>query len=223
MTQREFCLCMGLMFSSLCDFGAFVAVRGQAKCGQCKGDLVFEKAVASVVPTKVPLRVMRADKLLSTAYDDTLRILEDKNRCSDFFGGSDFSVRVLNEFVGRIEKEYFSKDVGIRMSGRETIVTSEGSTKRYRLFDKVTVNQDGPFYRRRLPASGLSLPNIGNFEPGTNEARILMLLHELGHLIRDARGEYLLPNDGRDEELSRENSRKIERECGKQIVAASKK
>ena len=70
--------------------------------------------------------------------------------------------------------------------------------------------------------SGSSLPNIGSFEPGTKEVRVLILLHELGHLIQDAQGEWLLPNDGNDEELSRRNSRRIEDVCREEIQALRK-
>lgn len=43
-----------------------------------------------------------------------------------------------------------------------------------------------------------------------------MLLHELGHAV-EVDGKWLLPDDGRDEELSRRNTQKIEEVCGDQI------
>jgi hypothetical protein len=221
MTQRKFFICMGLMVSWLCEFVSFVPATTAARSSHHRSEPELTEAVAGAVAVSV-VSHLKGDKFLRSAYNDTLRILERHNSCSDFFGGSDFSVRVLNEFVARIDKEYVSRDIGMRMFGRETIVVSEGSTKRYRLFDKVTLNQNGPFYRRRMPASEIFLPNIGSFEPGTDRARVLMLLHELGHLIENPQGKWLLPNDGADEYLSRENSVKVERVCGVEIRSLGK-
>lgn len=46
---------------------------------------------------------------------------------------------------------------------------------------------------------------------------MLILLHELGHVMKGKDGKLLLPDDGKSEELSRNNSRKIEEVCGDQI------
>jgi len=50
----------------------------------------------------------------------------------------------------------------------------------------------------------------------TREARVLMFLHELGHIVK-ADGNWRLPDDGRDAGLSRANTRKIENVCGDEI------
>src|SRR5215475_5754319 len=65
-------------------------------------------------------KALRGDSLLTGAYHDTLDILNSSNRCSEFFGGSAFAVQVFNQFVSGIRKEYFSKNIGIRMSGAIT-------------------------------------------------------------------------------------------------------
>ena len=49
-----------------------------------------------------------------------------------------------------------------------------------------------------------------------------MLLHELGHLVKGAEGNWLLPDDGNDVEASSNNSRKIEDVCGDQIRELAK-
>jgi len=49
-----------------------------------------------------------------------------------------------------------------------------------------------------------------------------MFLHELGHLLQGQSGDWLLPDDGGDEVLSRDNTRKIESVCGDQIKNLSK-
>lgn len=169
-----------------------------------------------------PSPAITRDKLLSTAYYDTLSILMGSNRCSEYFGGSAFAVKVFDQFAARIGKSYLSGTVGMRMSGQLTDMFDADANKHYRMFEKVAINQDGAFYRRRLPNSGSSIPNMGSFQPGTKEARVLILLHELGHLIQDPKGEWLLPNDGLDEELSRKNSRRIEGVCREEILTLNK-
>lgn len=181
-----------------------------------------DKAGAESLPPPATSRVIAKDELLGNAYYDTVGILNRSNRCSDFFGGSAFAVHVFNEFVSRIRKEYASKNIGMRMTGDLTEIVSADTHKHFRLFDKVMINQDGPFYKRRLPLPGFSLSNVGRFDPGTREARTLMLLHELGHLIQGPDGQWLLPDDGKDEELSLENSRKIEHECDQELLTLGK-
>jgi hypothetical protein len=84
----------------------------------------------------------------------------------------------------------------------------------YRLFDKAELNLDGPFYR-----ISPSHPHriIGGFRPNTREARVTILLHELGHLIGRPDKQWLLPNDGADERLSDENTARVIAVCGRQI------
>ena len=37
------------------------------------------------------------------------------------------------------------------------------------------------------------VPGVGAFQPNTREARTLILLHELAHLIRGKDGRWLIP------------------------------
>jgi hypothetical protein len=176
-------------------------------------------------PTALPddSKSLRGDAMLTGAYHDTLDILTGSNRCSEFFGGPTFAVHVFNEFISAIRKEYLSKNIGIRMSGAVTDGSDHETNKRYRLFEKVTLNRDGSFYQRRLPYAASTPPRVGTFDPGTRQARMLTLLHELGHLVAGADGKWLLPNDGDDEVLSLENSIMIERVCGEEILKESGK
>jgi hypothetical protein len=107
------------------------------------------------------------------------------------------------------------------MSGRVTNVTNSQTDQEYRLFEKVSLNVNGPFYRKKNSNWDPMLPRIGNFEPNTKEARALILLHELGHSIKGRDGNWLLPDDGDNAGTSRENSRKIEDICGEQIKGLS--
>jgi len=220
MRLRKF-IGMFLMSSSLSAGDVFADVApGHELALNYPHDVEASPSTVTLLPA--PSSVIKSDKLLSSAYYDTLSILREENHCSEFFGGPKFSVEVFNQFAARLSKDYLPKGIGMRMSGTLTDVFDAESQNRYRLFEKIAVNQDGPFYQRRFVNSGASMPNIGSFHPGTKEARVLIFLHELGHLIKDREGEWLLPNDGRDERLSQENSRKIERACGEQIQQLNK-
>jgi len=162
------------------------------------------------------------DKALISAYLNTLSILSTNNACSLFFGGSAGSVDVFKHLIGKVQKEYFTTPIGIQMSGDAINVSNAVTGTEYRLFNKVVINTQGPFYRRRFAVSGVPLPLIGTFEPSTKEVRVLMLLHELGHVMKGEDGNWLLPDDGKDDRLSRLNSKKIASVCGKQIKALRK-
>ena len=170
----------------------------------------------SGTPESQPPPVMSQDKVLGVAYYDTVSILSSNNACSDFFGGR-AAVDVFNELVSRIRKEALSVGIGMRMLGPTTTVYDARTKTNYRLFDKVYLNSRGPFYRKKAALWEPTVPKVGNFEPSTKEARVLMLLHELGHVIKGSDGHWLLPDDGKDDGLSRANSYKIEDVCGDEL------
>ena len=156
--------------------------------------------------------------LADTALADVREILSRENSCSKFYGGSSEIVAVLDGLAGRIQtKRLPDRFVGIRMSGGETTFISQLTGYEYRLFKKVTINTAGPFY-----SSGnafFPMPRCGSFWPNTREARVLMLLHELGHMVKGANGKWLLPDDGHSDQLSKSNTRVIESKCMAQIKA----
>ena len=119
--------------------------------------------------------------------------------------------------MGRLRRGHYPVAVGMRMSGSITSVVNARTKTAYRLFDKVSINANGPFYRRTSSKFEPTIPRIGRFRPDSREIRVLMLLHELGHLMKGAEGNWLLPDDGNDAELSRANSQKIDEVCGDQI------
>jgi len=108
------------------------------------------------------------------------------------------------------------------MTGATTNVFNATTKSQYRLFDRVLLNTNGAFYRRKVSNVEPDLPGVGSFKPNTKEVRVLILLHELGHVMRGLDGNWLLPDDGRDEQLSRRNSRKIEEVCGDEIKSLGK-
>jgi hypothetical protein len=164
-----------------------------------------------------PSPLVSKDKVLGSAYFNTLRVLSRENSCSAFFGGSGAAIDVFQRMIARVRKDYQAATIGMSMSGATVTVRDELTKKNYRLFDRVTINTNGPFYRKRISPSDQSLPRLGTFEPNTNEVRVLMFLHELGHVIKGEDGNYLLPDDGTNEALSHENSQKIIKVCGEQI------
>jgi hypothetical protein len=108
------------------------------------------------------------------------------------------------------------------MSGETVNIFNSITHREYRLFDKVSLNLNGPFYRRRFSNSEPSVPSVGTFDPDTKEVRVLILLHELGHLLKGITGNWLIPDDGNDSNQSRLNSLKIQKQCHEQLKALSK-
>lgn len=165
----------------------------------------------------VVARLALQDKLFASAYLDTLSILESSNECSDFFGGAAAAADVFAKLIGKVRKYSFPATIGMSMSGETMDVMNERTKSQYRLFGRVSINSNGAFYRDRAPHSLAPLPGVGTFQPNTKEVRVLMFLHELGHAIKGDDGNWLLPDDGKNDDLSRKNSQKIEDVCGQQI------
>ncbi|HWN12164.1 MAG TPA: hypothetical protein VNO50_23270 [Pyrinomonadaceae bacterium] len=174
----------------------------------------FVSANAFEVNTPSPL--LAQDEVFRSAYYDTINILSASNECSDFFGGPSSSIDAFNELFARVGSDFLAPSIGIVMSGATTNVVSMSTGRKYRLFEKVTINRNGPFYRHRAPETHPTLSGVGRYHANTREARVLMLLHELGHVI-EADGKWLLPDDGRDADVSRSNTRRIEDACTRQI------
>src|SRR5262249_46189485 len=124
---------------------------------------------------------------------------------------------VLNSFLPGVESHRLLRDVTFLMTGRPRLLQDSASGASYRLFDKVTVNTNSSFYQRRVDALGKFPSDVGRFPPGTRPARALILLHELGHLIRGQNGEWLLPDDGFDDSQSQQNTLRIQRACRAQL------
>jgi len=228
MRRREFLMVIALLTIALVSAKANPAAvsKNASRDEQVPVSEVDIETDAEVSPIEMlsvePSPLISKDKALGAAYFNTLSILSSNNTCSAFFGGPPASVEVFKQLIGKVRKDYVPRTIGIHMSG-ETVNISNAVTKtEYRLFDRVLINANGPFYRNRVSQSDRALPRIGTFQPNTNEARVLMFLHELGHVMKGEDGNWLLPNDGKDENLSRLNSQKIEDVCGKQIKALGK-
>lgn len=175
------------------------------------------ESVAVPLPIPTPLKLESLPAALPSAYHDAFQILKDDNSCSRFFGGSVTAVEVLNRLAGQIkEKPLKDKMVAIEMSGDYALVRNDRTGASYRLFDKATLNSEGPFVKSS------SHRTFGSYPSHKDEAKALILLHEIGHLVRGEDGQWLLPNDGRDKDLSERNTQMVESHCVEQLSALRK-
>jgi len=165
-----------------------------------------------------PLALPPAKKLnpLQKAYLDSYCILRQSNSCSDLFGGP-VAIKALNGLVKLIKPTYLDKGIVIKMGGPATMVKDDRSGFSYRLFEKAEVNVLGSFYQGNNLPNRPIMPLVGRFEPNTREARVTVLLHELGHLVFKNDGTWVLPDDGYDPSVSQANTDRIVAVCGEQI------
>ena len=223
MWLREFFVGTALMSLALVTVRALPVNRSNGELWRDSDDVKGSGEPGKIVALPVlPAPLLHKDKVLGSAYYDTLSVLKVTGPCSDFFGGTSAAVEVFDSLMGKITRHYLSTAVGIRMSGPLTSVINSRTKNTYRLFHEVSINMNGPFYKRKMSNADRTIQGIGSFPPNSREVRVLMLLHELGHLIKGPEGKWLLPDDGNDEDLSRANSEKIEDICGKQIRGLSK-
>jgi hypothetical protein len=179
--------------------------------------LLLQNGVPSEEPPR-PLVVTRKDWNITQAYIDVFRILSNPNTCSDFYRGPRTATTVLNGFVTRVKSQSLLRDVTFEMDGPR-IIRDPVSGVSYRLFEKTMVNTNGSFYQRRADPMRKFPADVGNFAPGSRAARALILLHELGHLIQDENGEWLIPDDGFDRTQSNANTLRVQLVCRKELNA----
>lgn len=172
-------------------------------------------------PQSATLKTQSSGKI-GTAFADAYLILREDNSCSQFFGNSENALQVLGELSARLQEMRLENDaVGIRMSGSYDNIISTQKRFSYRLFETAVVNTRGPFFSLMQRREG-RINMVGSFPGASREARALMLLHELGHLIKGADGAWLLPDDARDSRRGHLNTLTIERSCGKLIKELKK-
>jgi len=179
--------------------------------------LLLQNGAPSEEPSR-PLVVTRKDWNITQAYIDVFRILSNPNTCSDFYRGPRTATTVLNGFVTRVKSQSLLRDVTFEMAGPR-IIRDPVTGVSYRVFEKTMVNTNGSFYQRRADLMRRFPSDVGNFAPGSRAARALILLHELGHLIQDENGEWLLPDDGFDDTQSKANTLRVQQVCRKELNA----
>lgn len=160
----------------------------------------------------------RKDWNITQAYTDVFKILSDPNSCSRFFGGPR-ATTVLNIFVTLMTSKPLVNEVSFEMTGRAQIIRDATTGASYRVFEKTMVNTNGSFYQRRDNSMGNFPSDVGSFAPGTRQARALILLHELGHLIQSDDGDWLIPNDGHNGAQSKANTLRVQSQCRPQLNA----
>jgi hypothetical protein len=163
--------------------------------------------------------VTKKDWNITQAYIDVFKILENQNTCSDFYRGPRTATTVLNGFVKRVKSQSLVREVSFEMAGIPRLVRDPATGASYRLFEKAMVNTNGSFYQRREDPLRKFPSDVGNFAPGSRAARALILLHELGHLIQDENGDWLIPDDGFDNTQSKANTLRVQQVCRKELNA----
>jgi len=167
------------------------------------------KALSSHDPRKL--------NLIDRAYLDAFTILNEDNTCSRLFGGRN-AINALNEMVLGLKTRYFENDVAIRMSGATTLVQSHMTGFTFRLFDKMELNLASAFFRSPSPSDRrFSITPI--YAANTRETRVVVFLHELGHLVKGADHKWVLTDDGDDPNLSLINTERVISACREQITS----
>jgi len=160
----------------------------------------------------------KKDWNLTRAYSDVFKILSNRNTCSSFYGGPRTATTVLNDFFALVQTCTLSREVSFQMAGRPRLLQDPATGTRYRLFDRTVVNTSGSFYQRRTDPMLRYPSDVGAFSPGSRQARALILLHELGHLIQGENGAWLIPDDGYNERQSAANTSQIQLACRAQLA-----
>jgi len=168
-------------------------------------------------PNALSTRDPRKLGVIDRAYLDAFTILNDDNACSQFFGGRN-AIKALTEMVLQLKTRYLDRDVAIRMSGATTTVQSYATGFTFRLFDKVELNMAGSFFRSPAPTERY-VSITSEYAPNTRETRVVVFLHELGHLIKRPDKQWVLSDDGDDSRLSRDNTERVISACKQQIAS----
>lgn len=198
---------------------ALLLVQTSQSLSQQANDPVIGEVVARSEEIPKQLVFEKKDWDINQTYSDVFKILSTKNSCSDFYGGSRTATTVLNDLVALVKPEPLVREIAFQMGGNPRFVRDHSTGVLYRIFDKPTVNTNGSFYRRRTDPMRSVPADVGSFASGSRRARVLILLHELGHLIQGADGAWLIQDDGFNVEKSRANTLRIEEVCRAQLKA----
>jgi len=169
----------------------------------------------NATPELLPLPSSNKLSVIQKAYLDVYSILSNENSCSDFFRGPG-SIAALNRLIQQMRSSCLARRVALRMSGSMSFHEDSTINLTYRLFAKVEINSEGPFFKSSTPL-GPTIPAVGVFPPNTREARATILLHELGHLIKNSDDSWLLVDDGNDPAQSEDNTDRVLKVCRNQI------
>jgi hypothetical protein len=197
--------------------------RATSSLNELRNAAVNDSPVVSFIPRPKALTSQDPKKFspLDKAYLDAFSILTEENSCSRFFGGPS-AIEALTEFVQQLKPTYLDRGIAIRMSGPTTVFVNARTGFSFRLFQKAEINLGGPFYR----SNGLLERHValtGKYEANTRESRLIVLLHELGHLVKGTDRQWLLEDDGQDRTQSVRNSERVTEICQQEINLARRK
>jgi hypothetical protein len=178
--------------------------------------LLLQTGTPSEDPPR-PLVVTKKDWNITQTYIDVFKILSNLNTCSEFYRGPRAATTVLNGFVTRVKSQPLTREVSFQMAGSPRVIHDPATGASYRFFEKTMVNTNGSFYQRRTDPMRKFPSDVGNFAPGSRAARALILLHELGHLIQDDNGDWLIPDDGFNGTQSKANTLRVQQVCRKEL------
>lgn len=216
------------------------AAGGIGGIGVIGDALAEEPAPGDGTPIEIePEPISNHQVMLQDAIKDVQKILGGSNSCSKFFLSSAAALAVFASFVGQLNnpkvteiKRMFNDtggidvSTGIAMGGQYSSHQDFNTGVNYRLFPNIVINLYGPFFQQvdvaNLGHTGNPLPRIGHYEPGSRQARVLQLLHELAHLIvNPVTHKYLIGPDSSktNDDRSVKNTEKVEKECKGEIDA----
>ena len=175
-----------------------------------------EPSAPSIGPTALPFPESKRISVLDRTHLDLFSILTEDTPCSRFFGGAP-AIEVLNTLILQLKPGWFHSSIAVKMGGQTINYNNVRLNLSYRVFERAELNLGGPFYKAGAFPTEPSIPHIGNFPPNTREARAIILLHELGHMIRRPDKQWVLPNDGDDQIVSRANTYRIKAVCDDEI------
>lgn len=173
--------------------------------------------------------------VIEQARADTISILAGENACSGWFRSAE----------PEAAEKFRSLRFAVDPSGSSEIVKVEASERSALYYEPyvartrqnvgwgstITLNANGAFFQDWAQVRIVASPRdrgylkafkrlaVANFNGATREARILTLLHELGHVLN------MLPVDSgvpSGPELSTSNTESVLRHCGPQIHKATK-
>ena len=179
-------------------------------------NLLVTPRIAMVLVSKDERKLNDLDK----AYIDVFTILRNDSPCSRLYGGP-AAIEALNELMRVLRPAYLERNIAVKMSGETTMYRNAVTGFSFRMFEKAEINMAGSFYRGNTP-SDHRIPAIADFQPNTRKTRVALLLHELGHLVRDADKKWVLSDDGHDLDLSLKNTQKVVDVCRKDIELVSR-
>jgi hypothetical protein len=161
-------------------------------------------------------------ELVEQAIHDAIAIVSRNDSCGRFYGETKTAEEVLRRLATQFQVHLLGDSrTGIEMSGHFTYFGRKEKQLGYRLFATATINSRGPFLKAKAFPAEPHVPPVGAFRPNTREARVLMLLHEVAHLVRGEDGNWLIPDDGNAPALSRRNTALVESQCRAQILSLS--